>query len=194
MESNNIVQELPQEPISQEENVNAGSESSEKRILELATALQVVQTKFIAYSKKLKLQIRIWSCICVGIILGCIILACILLHESFPDKWNWQIGYISIIRITIATAVFALASFCFKLFRSYVHLNEHNSHNITVIESMANLVGAAKDEIQRNLIYGKLIDIIIQFADTGLLNKEQDFKNVGTFGIDALQKIIEKSK
>ncbi len=54
---------------------------------------------------------------------------------------------------------------------------------------MASLVGAAKDEAQRNLIYGKLIDIIIHMGDTGFA-KKQDFKGFSHSSIEAIQKIL----
>jgi len=171
-----------------------GAGTSQQRISELSGALNVVKDKFNFYRKKLKTQIWFWGILCLVIIACCIGFGRHLLNEVFPSTWTWQVGYLSIIRITIAGAIFSLASFCFKTFRSYMHLNEQNSHCITVIESMANLVGAAKDEQQRNLIYAKLIDIIISFGNTGFLSPDDDFKGIANTGIDTLQKLIQKKE
>lgn len=191
MESN-LVNNDPQIPINQPEVQSSGIDSSTQRISELSTALRVVKNKFFNHGKKLRIRIFLWSIICLIIIATCTYLSVHLLKESFPDKWSWQIGYLSVIRLTIAGSIFSLATFCFKLFKSYIHLNEHNSHSIVVIDSMANLVGAAKDEQQRNIIYGKLIDIIIHFENSGFLGRDDYFKSIGDIGIESLKKLIEK--
>lgn len=192
MESNLADKNIP---ISPTNDVNtSGTDSPEQRISELTAALKVVKEKFISYRRKLKSQIWFWGLLCLSIIISCISFSNHLLNEVFPQNWTWQIGYTSIIRITIAGAVFSLASFCFKIFRSYIHINEQNSHSITVIESMANLVGAAKDEQQRNLIYAKLIDIIINFSGSGFLTSDDDFKGIATSGLDTIQKLINKKE
>lgn len=187
-----IDNNAPQIPVDQPQDQSSGVESSEQRISELSIALTVVKGKFRLYGKKLRFRIFIWTFVCLGIISACVCFSYHLLHESFPDKWTWQLGYVSVIRIAIATAVFSLGSFCFKIFKSYIHLNEHNSHSITVIDSMANLVGAAKDQQQRNIIYGKLIDIIIRFESSGFSSSADEFKSIGNIGIDALKELLQK--
>jgi len=182
--------EIPVETTS--EASNPKGDSAEQRISELTTALKVVKVKFSKYRIQIKKQIIVWAILCLLIISSCIYFSLFLLKENFPREWTWQIGYLSIIRLAIASAIFSLASFCFKTFKSYIHLNEHNTHCITVIDSMANLVGAAKDEQQRNLIYGKLIDIIISFGNTELLSKGDDFKSFGDLSLEAIKKLIEK--
>jgi hypothetical protein len=59
---------------------------------------------------------------------------------------------------------------------------------------MASLVEAASAYEQRNEIYGKLLDIIIDFGETGLLNKTDDLKIQADLLIDILKKTTSKEK
>ncbi|HLP39271.1 hypothetical protein [Lacibacter sp.] len=188
MESN-IINSTVQVPSQTDSSSTVGGESSEQRISELSAALDVVKIKFQKYGEKLDTQAFKWMIVCLILIFASAALGYCLLREKFQENWTWQIVYISIIRVTIIGAIFSLASYCFKIYRSYIHLKEYNQHCVTVIESMANIVGAAKDVNQRNLIYSKLIDIIIHFGDTGLLSKESDFKSISNISLDMIQKI-----
>lgn len=180
-------------PIPTEDTTNSsGADNSEQRISELSGALDVVKDKFVKHGNKLKTQSILWGVACILILISCFFLGKTLLHEAFPENWTWQIAYISVIRITIAGAIFSISSFCIKIFRSYIHLNEQNSHSITVIESMANLVGAAKDQQQRNIIYTKLIDIIIHFGQPGFLHSDPEINSLAKTSIDSIQKILTK--
>ena len=134
MESN--LNKSPIAPQTGDETLISAGQSSEQRISELSTALVVVTENFRSYRIKLRRQILIWIIVCIIIIIISGFFASLLLNESFPDKWTWQIGYISIIRITIAGAIFSIANFCFRIYRSYVQLNEHNTHCITVINAL----------------------------------------------------------
>lgn len=173
---------------------NIGGNSAEERIFELSAALNVVKDKYHHYKKDLHIKICVWGIICVLIVVFCGFLSKHLLKETFPNNWSWQIVYCSIIRVTIAGAIFSLSSFCFKILKSYIHLSEKNNHRIAVIQSMANLVGAAKDDTQRNIIYTKLINIIVDFEDPGLISSDKDFKGVSSVGLDAIIKILNSKK
>ncbi len=116
-----------------------------------------------------------------------------LLHTNLPCCWTWQIIYYTTIRITFLSAIFAIANFCFKLIRSYLQIYQKNLHNATIIRSMASLVESALDKDVRNEIYRKLLDIIIEFGDTGLLQgKGEESKIPIETLINLLIKFAEK--
>jgi hypothetical protein len=76
--------------------------------------------------------------------------------------------YHTAIRVTLLTAIAAVATFCLKILRAQLHLREQNLHRQRIANSMAAFLGAASPE-QRDIILGRVVDSITAFGSSGLL-------------------------
>lgn len=99
-----------------------------------------------------------------------------------------QAVYLTAIRITILTAIGALTTFFLKMLRAYLHMSEFNDHRRRVANSMAAFVESAQSAEQRDQIFGRLVDSIVYFGDSGILNKESEGISVPSVVIDAVTK------
>lgn len=134
--------------------------------------------------------LKIWIFICLLIIIGSFCLGyefytnpyptiCSLpSNASQPFSNSWYLIYPITIRIIIVTAVFSLISFCLKMLRSSLYIFEKYKHKFVVIESLPSLVKSYPDSLKESFVFKKLLQIIVDFGNTGLLNKEDDMKIV----------------
>lgn len=81
--------------------------------------------------------------------------------------------YHTVLRVTLLTAIAALAAFCLKILRAQLHLREQNLHRQRVANSMAAFLGATTSTEQRDLILGRLADAITSFGNSGLLADDE---------------------
>jgi hypothetical protein len=105
-----------------------------------------------------------------------------------------QTAYLAAIRITILTAIGALATFCLRMMRSSLHMAEHNDHRRRLANSMASFVAAASTPEQRDSILATLVGAVSQFGDTGLLNDTKDAVSVPSIAIEAITKNLTQAK
>ncbi len=110
-----------------------------------------------------------------------------LSSASQNDK-KLELIYLLAIRVTILTAIGAIASFCLKLFRAHLHMSAFNDHRRRVSNSMAAFVESAETPEQRDQIFARLIDSVIIFGDSGLLDKGSGELSTPAIAIDAISK------
>src|SRR5271157_2494935 len=77
--------------------------------------------------------------------------------------------YHTVLRVTLLTAIAALATFCQKILRAQLHLREQNLHRQRVANSAAAFLGATTSPEQRDLVLSRLADAITAFGNSGLL-------------------------
>ncbi len=118
------------------------------------------------------------------------------LGSAIMDKSQMvpELIFHGILRITILTGIGALATFMLRMTRAHFHMLEYNAHRTRVANSMSAFVEAASTDDQRDLILGKLVTAVVEFGDSGILDKEKDNVNVPSVAIDALTKNFGPSK
>jgi hypothetical protein len=80
--------------------------------------------------------------------------------------------YNTVLRVTLLTAIAAMATFCLRLLRAQLHLREQNLHRRRVANSMAAFLGATATPEQRDLILGRLAEAVTTFGNSGLLTDD----------------------
>ena len=181
------------ESVSEITTPNSGEQSNEERIKELNIALSEVERNFNITKIELRDKACMWILICFAALFLCSYLSILLLNIDFGKYnhiWTWEIAFFTSIRLLIAGVVISLLAFCFKMLRSYIHMVEQNRHKITVIKSMAYLVGAGKDQKQRDLIYATLTQIIVDFGNVGILSQDNDFSKTTSY-MELTEKLLK---
>lgn len=132
---------------------------------------------FIAFIGCILIMILAWNVICY------------FLNEDTkpPCNWTWQFAYHTTIRVTAITAIFGVATFCFKMLRSYLHIYQKTREKLMIVQSMASLVESSSEYMKREVVFDKLLAIITDFGDTGLLDKKSDF----TFTNDTIVQLLK---
>ncbi|MFZ5947244.1 MAG: hypothetical protein ACOYU5_04685 [Stygiobacter sp.] len=135
-------------------------------------SVETAQEQFREAQKDHKKQVRLWAILSSISILAFIITAIYLASVKYPEQWQWHVIYYTAIRITILTAVGAIAAFCLKILRANMHMSAHNLHRQRVANSLAAFVESAVTPEQRDLILAHLVDSIATFGNSGLLKEE----------------------
>ncbi|MCB4812430.1 hypothetical protein LG204_14020 [Methylovorus menthalis] len=138
-------------------------------------SVQVAQDQFEKLQGPLKLQLKIWGSLSAICLISIFVLIYIYLNENLPDEWSWKIAYKSAIHITSLATFGSIAAYCLGLFRSHMHMLQHNKHRCTLANSMVTLVDAASTPEQRDIILIHLVTAISDFGNTGLIgNKDSE--------------------
>lgn len=164
----------------------------EERARKTAAHISVgaAQEQFRLAQQELKTQIKIWSVLSALSVVAFILTAIYLSGIQFPEQWTWRIIYHTAIRITILTAIGAIATFCLKILRAYLHMRQHNLHRQRIANSMAAFVESAVTPEQRDLILTHLVDAVAAFGSSGLLSKEDDSINTSKMTIDNITRMF----
>jgi len=105
-----------------------------------------------------------------------------------------QTAYLTAIRITLLTALGALTTFCLRMMRSSIHMAEYNDHRRRIANSISSFVEAAGTPEQRDAILLRLVDSVVQFGESGLLENEKDSVSAPTIAFEAITKNFAPSK
>ena len=175
---------MPNPPISTPPQPSGNSQNQQSnvvapigvRIQELSDAIQVAKTEIRNASYWLLLQIALWLLICLAILIasGCFIsnhLWDLTNNPYFNKEWTWPVIYFTAIRIVVLTAIFAIATFCFKMLKSYIHMFQYNRQKQVLINSMPSLVHAAEEK-NRKIVYNKILDMLIHLGATGIIEND----------------------
>ena len=105
-----------------------------------------------------------------------------------------QTAYLTAIRITLLTALGALTTFCLRMMRSAIHMAEYNDHRRRIANSISSFVEAAGTPEQRDAILLRLVDSVVQFGESGLLENEKDSVSAPTIAFEAITKNLTQAK
>jgi hypothetical protein len=192
-ESSNTAEEIAKnikDRMADSTDESQGEEPIMTRIVLLDEAFESVKVAIDEECRNNQRAISLSALLCVLIVLIGGFYAQYLYRHGLPSGLDWmQFSYTVVVRITVTVAFLSLASFCFKLLRSYLHIYHNNKHRKIIVKSMASLLEAS-DPRGRELIFKRLLDIIIKYSNTGLLTKENDFKNGDL--TEMLRKVIDK--
>ena len=115
-----------------------------------------------------------------------------LARVHFGEEWKWHVVYFTAIRITILTAVGAVAAFCLRILRAQMHMSQHNRHRQRVANSMSAFVEAAVTPEQRDLILAQLVYAVVNFGSSGLIPTEDDIVYSPKMMIDAVTRTVSQ--
>jgi hypothetical protein len=163
-------------------------------------SVKAAQDQFDSAQKSLNRQAFIWSALGALAFAGFFWFARFLLNNppTFDPKITTQIlvaeaAYKTAIRITILTAIGALTTFFLRMARAHFHMAAYNQHRRRVANSMSAFVEAASAPEQRDLILSRLVEAVVQFGDSGILEGGKDASVGPTVSIDAIMKSLPKS-
>lgn len=108
------------------------------------------------------------------------------LNDFNIENSKWIIIYKSVMRLTILTALGAIATFCLRIFRANLHMFQHNLHRQRITNSMSAFVESAVTPEQRDLILTHLVDSVSNFGMSGLLQNEDDSIHPSRMTIDTI--------
>ena len=175
-ESENALQQVQVEAQKTIEEARVLAEEIENRARLTATGISVeeAQKQFQEAQSSLDKRVQNWAIWAGASILSFIGVAIYFATVDLPEQWRWEVIYHSAIRISILTAIGTGAAFCLKILRAHMHMSEKNRHRQRVANSMGAFVGSAVTPEQRDLILSQLVESVVQFGHSGLLQREDD--------------------
>ena len=153
-------------------------------------SVEEAQSQFEEARKSLVLPILMWSSLSFASVIAFILIAVGFLKVEISAELTWHVIYYTAIRITILTAIGAVAAFLMKMLRAYLHMYQHNLHRKRLSNSMAAFVESAATDQQRDLILAHLVDAVANFGSSGLLQKEDDSIYSPKMTIDTITRTI----
>ena len=110
-----------------------------------------------------------------------------------PSGQLWQVVYRSAIKVSVLTAIATMTAFCLRIFRAHLHMSEKNRHRQRVANSMEAFVQSAVTPEQRDLILSQLVESIVQFGHSGLVQREDDYAYRPKMTIDSINRTLPTS-
>ena len=189
-ESESALQQVQGEARKTIEEARVLAEQIEKRARLTATRISVkeAQEQFQQAQAALDKQVKIWACLGSVCIAGFICVSLYFITVDLPD--GWQVIYHSAIRISILTAIGTTAAFCLKILRAQLHMREKNRHRQRVANSMEAFVASAVTPEQRDLILSQLVESVVQFGNSGLVQREDDHVYRPKMTIDSINRTL----
>ncbi len=160
-------------------------------------SVKAAQIEFDTASNQLRQRAIGWGVLSLAVFVGFIGFALNIYHHppiffseqrSSSSNLVAEAIYFSAIRVTILTAIGALATFCLRMLRAHLHMSAQNDHRRRVANSMEAFVEAAQTPEQRDIIFGRLVDSVVDFGESGILEKTGDTLSVPSVAIEAVTK------
>lgn len=193
--ADNTVKNVKGETDKMLEEARKMAQQIEERARRTAAHISVVdaQKQFEEAQKDGKKRVTFWSILSAIVIVIFILAALYFMNVQLPEKWTWHVVYFTAIRITILTAIGAVATFFLRILRANMHILQHNLHRQRVANSMAAFVESAITPEQRDLILTHLVDAIATFGCSGLIQTEEDSIYSPKMMIDNITRTITSS-
>lgn len=175
-ESEMALQKVQEEGQKTIEEAKTLAEQIEKQARSTATGISVeeAQKQFREAQSALDRRVKNWALLSIGGVSVFIIVAiCFAIDKPSGSEW-WIVVYGTTIRITILTAIGTASAFCLKTLRAHMHMSEKNRHRQHVANSIGAFVESAVTPEQRDLILSQLVEAVIQFGNSGLVQREDD--------------------
>lgn len=110
--------------------------------------------------------------------------------EKFIDILRWNSIYHTLIRVSILAVIGTVIAFCFKMLRANLHMFQHNLHRQRVANSLEAFVNAALTDDQSDKILEKLVEAVVSFGQSGLIQNEDDSIHASKLTIDSISKTL----
>lgn len=96
------------------------------------------------------------------------------------------------IRVTILSAVGALAAYFMNLFKSNLHMYYKNQHRIALANSTGAFIASCRTPETQDVVFSYLVQNVADFGESGLLDSKEDNIHPSKIMIDTIKTIIEK--
>lgn len=87
---------------------------------------------------------------------------------------SWESLPEAVLRLFLLSVLAGIATFTFRMLRAHLHIAEKNRHRVRVANSIDSILQSTSDPSQRDLIFAKLVDSIVSYGDSGLVQHEVD--------------------
>ena len=194
-ESKSAIQQVRNEIKTTIDEAQARAEEIENRARLTASGISVeeAQKQFREAQGGLNLRVKIWGGIGIIFIAGFICAAWHFATADLPDQWRWEVIYYSAVRVSILAAIGTVAAFCLRIFRAHMHMSEKNRHRQRVANSIGAFVESAVTPEQRDQILSQLVESVIQFGNSGLLQREDDNVYRPKMTMDSIMRTLSSS-
>ena len=191
-ESDNALQQVRNEAKKTIDEAQALAEQIENRARLTASGISVeeAQKQFREAQLELDRRVKIWAVIGSLFIAGFILAAWHFATADLPDQWRWEVIYYSAVRVSILAAIGTVAAFSLRIFRAHMHMSEKNRHRQRVANSIGAFVESAVTPEQRDQILSQLVESVIQFGNSGLLQQEDDNVYRPKMTIDSIMRTL----
>ena len=109
---------------------------------------------------------------------------------ELPAGAEWPVAlYHTLLRVLALSAIAGMAAVGFRILRAHLHLAEKNRHRVRVANCVESFVQSALEPAQRDLILAKLVDSIVSFGDSGLIQHNGDNRSSPMSG-DVIGRIV----
>ena len=159
------------------------------RLTAAGISVEEAQKQFREAQAALDKRVKVWAGLGGVCVAGFFFVALSFVTLDLPDEWQWQVFYHSAIKVSILTAIATTAAFCLRILRAHLHMSEKNRHRQRVANSMGAFVESATPE-QRDLILSQLVDAIVQFGHSGLVQREDDYAYRPKMPIDSITRTL----
>ena len=167
------------------------AEKIEARARRTASQISVeeAQNQFKEAAKGDEKSVRRWWWTAIGSVGLLIIFPLLFMRWELPAG-EWPVAlYHTLLRILVLSAIAGTAAFTFRMLRAHLHLAEKNKHRVRVANSVESFVQSALEPAQRDLILARLVDSIVIFGDSGLVQHDEDDRSSPMSG-DVIGRIV----
>ena len=194
-ESETALQQVKEESNKtiEEERTLAKQIEDRARLTAAGISVEEAQKQFREAQAALDKRVKVWAVLGGVCVAGFFAVALYFLYFvtiDLPDEWQWQVFYHSAIKVSILTAIATTAAFCLKILRAHLHMSEKNRHRQRVANSMEAFVQSAVTPEQRDLILSQLVESIVQFGHSGLVQREDDYAYRPKMTIDSITRTL----
>lgn len=171
--------------------INHAETQLENRLEELRTACYKVDEIFKKSGNNIFGILIIWIILFISLSICIICFYCNLFNLKVDYDWNWNLFYHMIIRFSAITALFSFLGFCVKMVRTYLQMYEYNRRKRNIICSIAYIVNSANSKEQRETIYLKMVDLVIEKEKFGIIDRKNDDAQLLVFNnlLEKLKKV-----
>lgn len=171
--------------------INHAETQLENRLEELKTACSNVDEIFKKSGKNILGILIVWIVLFVFLSVCSVYFYCYLFDMKVDYDWNWNLFYHMIIRFSAITALFSFLGFCVKMIRTYLQMYEYNRRKRGIVCSIAYIVNSANSKEQRDAIYFKMIDLVIEKEKFGIVSGKNDDTQLAMFNnlLEKLKKV-----
>ena len=160
------------------------------RLTAAGISVEEAQKQFREAQAALDKRVKVWAVLGGVCVAGFFFVALYFVTLDLPDEWQWQVFYHSAIKVSILTAIATTAAFCLRILRAHLHMSEKNRHRQRVANSMGAFVESAVTPEQRDLILSQLVESIVQFGHSGLVQREDDYAYRPKMTIDSITRTL----
>ncbi len=187
-ESSDSISRLQEETDKTIARANEHAQQIETRARRTATGISVeaAQEQFRLAQKDIQKRVRIWSGISAFAALLFILGAWYFSNLEINSEWKWQVIFYTATRVTILVTIGAFAAYSLKILRAYLHMSQHNLHRQRVANSISAFVESAITPEQRDLILTHLVEAVVTFGQSGLVQREDDTQLSSKLTVDTI--------